>query len=358
MGVNGENREAFLLPDDIQLNTMPFPLGGLTGCPDLIHSSFRDHVENTMTDQTMHPPKLDGTEISVPLTRILRHVVRESSQPDVSALRLKIVATEGTPAPIFTHGTYLANIGTDAVNPLLLELRFAPIEMKVDKIAPDWVADPGMDERVRIALLMTNERYWRDLALIGEEFYTRAKARGVEFDAVIAPESLGSKLSQEIARVVWEREGRNIYLTSLQKGKPQRTPDGTLIIGSPKPWVQESSGIPVISGTSHAATQQKLYLDQTIGAKIAERGLRVLLVDDARLTQGTIDAGIQLLRAQNITVAGIATVLNEGNDTQELGGVPFLSLTKLPLFAPVAGGIQPISGTLHGLEYFYVEQEP
>jgi hypothetical protein len=297
---------------------------------------------------------INGRELSVPASKVLHHVLREYSLAS-EAYRVRIVSTQDEPAPIFRSSTYLANIGQDPLNPLLLELRFAPIDLTVDKLVPGWTAEPGIDPYVRIALLMTNERYWRDLALIGEEFYARTKARGVEFDAVIAPESLGSKLSQEIARTVWEREGRSIYLTSLQKGKPQVGQDGTVYIGSPKPWVHETAGIAVSSGTSHATTRQKLYLDQTIGARIAERRLRVLLVDDARLTQGTIDAGLKLLRGQNIVVTGIATVLNEADDTQAIDGIPYIGLTKLPLFAPVNGGIQPIAGTYKGLKYFFIE---
>jgi hypothetical protein len=143
------------------------------------------------------------------------------------------------------------------------------------------------------------------------------------------------------------------YATSLQKGKVRVTPDGQIAVGPPKEWIGEDDGIEVHSGTSHPAARQKLYLDPKIAARMRELGHRVLLVDDARLTAGTITASLALFNRLGIPVSGVATVLNEGDPTNTIGGIPFVWLTKLPLFANIAGGMKPIAGTYDGLDRFY-----
>lgn len=294
-------------------------------------------------------------EIVVPSDRVLRHFLH-TGEPQPENISVRVVPTSTESPPIFHSPTYLANIGSEPFDPLLLELRFVPTELGTAQVKPDWRSKSLVDDKVRIALLMTNERYWSDLASMGEEMYKRVKERGISFDALIAPEVLGPKLSQEIARIALKKDGQRIYLTSLQKGKPRLDEDGRFSVGPPKPWVEETAGIPVSSGTSHLAARQMLFLDQDIAAHIKELGLKVLLVDDALLTRGTLDAARELLTQMEIPISGIATVLNEGSPIDQVDGIPYVWLTKLPLFASVPGGLEPIPGTFDGLDHFYIEQ--
>lgn len=268
--------------------------------------------------------------VEVPAARVLRHLLQPAERLQQPARVQVIPAAE---PPVFTTPYYLANIGSKDA-PLLLELRFAET-----------------DHGFWIALLMTNERYPRDLTAIAEEFVQRAAARGIEYDGVIAPESLGSKLSQEIAR----QKGPYTVQTTLQKGKPRVEADGVVRVRSPKAWISEADSVTVSSGTSHPDAQQRLYLDPQIATRLTALPQGVLLVDDARLSSGTITSSIELLRKTGVPIAGIATVLNEHEPTDQVEGIPYLYLTKLPTFERVAGGWSPRLGSYNGLEFFYVE---
>ncbi|MHB9032057.1 MAG: type I phosphoribosyltransferase [Anaerolineae bacterium] len=293
-----------------------------------------------------------GQIISVPRERILRHFMDQSDSS--AAARVELIPSEGSQPVVFHSPFYLANISSQDA-PLLLELRFEPIVATVNKVAPNLGAGTLNDNHVRIALLMTNERYITDLMAMGSALYEGVKRRRIEFDAIVAMESLGPKLSQEVARVVYEREQRVLLLTSFQKGKPRVDESGNVTVGPPKPWIIDEAGIEVSSGTSHPLARQRLFLDQKVAEYMQVRRLRVLVIDDARMTQGSINTGVALLKRFNIPVAGVATILNEGEPTSEIDGIPYIGLTKLPLFMPVAGGLAPIPGTFRGLDYFYRE---
>ena len=121
-----------------------------------------------------------------------------------------------------------------------------------------------------------------------------------------------------------------------------------MTVGPPKPWIEESAGIDVNSGTSHPAARQHLFLDQKVAAYMKRKNLRVLVVDDARMTQGSINTEVALLRRSGIQIAAITTVLNEGQPTDEIYGIPFVGLTKLPLFMRVPGGLTPFQTHTRG----------
>jgi len=288
------------------------------------------------------------SEILVPRNRVMNHIFNREQLPD--QLRYAVIPSSQLP-PIYPDGFYPANIGT-LVDPLILELRFEPISMKVGQIDPT-VSSFSEDDRVRIALLMTQERSAKDLELLGRTMYERVK--DISFDVVIGPESLGSKLALEIARAA-NVDGREVFPTSLQKGKMNGSH-----IGPPKEWITEEYGIEVSSGTSSNGVKQKLYLDPRYANLIKDMHWNVLLADDARLTMGTITASLELFKKLGISVTGITTVLNEGSPIHSIANtegkeIPFRWLTKLPLSHLVSGGIQPIPGTFNGLEYFLVRK--
>lgn len=291
-----------------------------------------------------------GREILLPKERILRHILRMGEElPDLQ--RITVIPAQEE-APVFGTPFYLANIGSEDT-PLILELRFEPISLTADKLVNGRVPFDSSDDRVRICLLMTNERFQSDLEAMGSEIYRRLKEQGIKFGGLIAADSLGPRLTQEIARTAREDTGREPLLLSFQKGKVRVNEQGALYVGPPKEWIDEEAGIEVSSGTSHPAARQKLFLDQKIARLVSEQEIKLVVVDDAKLTGGTIDSGIALLHKMNIPIAGIATVLNEGDPVSEIEDIPFVWLTKLPLMMRVKGGLQPIPGTYHGLDYFY-----
>jgi adenine/guanine phosphoribosyltransferase-like PRPP-binding protein len=268
--------------------------------------------------------------IEVPAEHMLRHMLQPRERLHEHAHIHVIPASE---PPTFTTPFYLANIGSQTA-PMLLELRFAET-----------------DHGFWIALLMTNERYPRDLTAMAKQIVHSTAARGIEYDAVIAPESLGAKLSQEVARM----NGPFTVQTTLQKGKPRANPDGSVIVGSPKAWVSNDAGVVVTSGTSHAAARQMLYLDPLIAERLAALPNGVLLVDDARLSSGTVTSSIQILHKMRVKIAAIATVLNEHDPVNEIEGTRYIWLTKLPIFDRDVSGWHTRPGSYEGLEYFYVE---
>ena len=272
-------------------------------------------------------------EIMVPAQRVLSHMLhpREERERD---RRVRVIPASETPPPVFKTPFYLANIGRPDA-PLLLELRFAET-----------------DHGFWIALLMTNERYPRDLTAMAEEILRRVEARQIEFDAVVAPESLGSKISQEIARM----KGPFTYQTTFQKGKARADDAGMVTVGPPKAWIDAGSGVAVSSGTSHPAARQMLYMDPKIAQVLASLERGVLVVDDARLSSGTVYSSMALLQKKRIKIAAIVTVLNEHDPVDEIDGIPYIWLTKLPIFDRVGDGWQPREGSYRGLDCFYLEQ--
>lgn len=300
------------------------------------------------------PESPRGKEILVPPERLLRHIFSRDRESPINPARFFRLPAKVDDAPVFGGKTYFANIASE-IDPLLLELRFEPIEIFVSEVWPAYSPPEGSDEKARIALLMTNERFAYDLEIMGREIYRRVKQRDIVFDAVVAPEILGPKLAREVAKAAYRLDKREVYITTLQKGRPMINKNGTISVGPPKPWVDKDSGIAVSSGTSRQGSLQRMYLDQAIAARMRQLKMKVLLVDDARLTQGTIDSGIRLLQRMKLPIAGIATVLNEGSPVDNINCIPFVWLTKLPLFMPVPNGLQPIPGTYKELRFFYQE---
>lgn len=277
-------------------------------------------------------PNHSAAEMEIPAERVLRHMLREPETLN-RPLRVRVLPAVSAEPPTLTSPFYLANIGS-ADDPLLLDLRFAQT-----------------DHGFWIALLMTNERYPRDLTVMAREMIERMQARELAFDGVIAPESLGSKLSQEIAR----QRGEYTLHTTLQKGKPRADDNGNIMVGAPKAWIDDASGVTVSSGTSHPAAQQKLYLDPRIAERLAALPHGVLLVDDARLSSGTVSSSIALLRQMNIRIAAVATVLNEHSPVDVIDDIPYIWLTKLPIFDRDEAGWHPRPGSYEGLAAFFVE---
>src|SRR5689334_624075 len=98
----------------------------------------------------MQPNLPDAEVIEVAPDRVLRHMLRSSEQL-TRPMRVRVQRATDAPAPVLSSPFYLANIGS-ADHPLLLDLRFAET-----------------DHGFWISLLMTNERYPRDLALMASE---------------------------------------------------------------------------------------------------------------------------------------------------------------------------------------------
>jgi len=270
--------------------------------------------------------------IHVPPERVLRHMLNTNADRAAAARCRRLPATDDPPD--FTGEFYLADIGPPGA-PLLLELRLVPI-----------------DATTGIALLMTNERYPRDLAAMGAQIQRAVEGRGILFDGVIAPESLGPKLTQEIARNL----GPWTLHTSLQKGKIIAGDDGAPTVVPPKAWIDDAAGVPASSATTGIASRQRLYLDPAIAARFRLLDRGVLLVDDARLSSGTVNASIALLKQHAVPIAAVATVLNEHDPVEAIDGIPYVWLTKLPLFDRLdSGAWRPRAGSYDGLEDFWIE---
>jgi hypothetical protein len=269
--------------------------------------------------------------ITVLEKNILRHICH--SVPDnQTETKLKKVPADPKKLPTWSPDSfYLTNIGSEK-KPLFLELRF----------------EPASDD-LWIALLMTNERTPRDLGAMGRRLNEKLEARGIDYTAPIGIETLGSNLSQEMARL----KGPKTLLTSFQKGKP-RLEDGKLILGPPKKWVGLNDSVMVRSGTGGKAPQA-LFMDPKIAKTLKDKP--VVIVDDARLTSGTMDASIELARKMGLNVAAVATVLNEADQTDQLHGIPYVSLTKVPVFNRGERGLEPIPGSFDGVNNFYLEGE-
>lgn len=268
-------------------------------------------------------------EINFPEACILRHI-RHLIPTEQKTTRLRVVDTSHRPMPTWSHDSfYLANIG-GAEKPLFLELRFEEAS-----------------EGLWIALLMTNERTPRDLELMSRRLTKKIYQRGIGFEAVIGVEALGSKLSQEMARLL----GQDALQTTFQKGKP-RVQDRGLVIGPPKEWVDPADFVLVRSGTSGKAPQA-IFMDRKIAKVFGDTP--TVIVDDARLTSGTIDGSIKLARKMGINIVCTATVLNEAEPTEEIMGAPYVSLVKIPVFSKDDQGFHPIEGSFERVESFYIE---
>lgn len=269
-------------------------------------------------------------EITVPESAILRHICHPIS-PEQETTKLRVIDATQRPLPTWNSDSfYLANIGTEE-EPLFLELRFAEAS-----------------EGLWIALLMTNERTPRDLEAMARRLTEEILQRGISFEAVIGVEASGPKISQEMARL----SGPNTLQTTFQKGKP-RIEEGELVMGTPKEWVDSPNFIMVRSGTSGKAPQA-IFMDQEIARVFGDKA--TVIVDEARLTSGTVNSSIDLARKMRINPVCICTVLNEAPPTDEIKGVPFISLVKLPLFSRDEKGFHPKEGSFEGVDYFYIEQ--
>lgn len=269
-------------------------------------------------------------EIVVPESAILRHVCHAVPH-EQEVTRLRIIDASQRPLPTWNPDSfYLANIGTEE-EPLFLELRFAEAS-----------------EGLWIALLMTNERTPRDLEAMARRLTEEIHQRGINFEAVIGVEASGPKISQEMARLLWP----DTLQTTFQKGKP-RIEEGELVMGPPKEWIDVTNFVMVRSGTSGKAPQA-IFMDQRIAEVFGDKP--TVIVDEARLTSGTADSSIELARKMRMNPVCICTVLNEADPTDEIMGVPFVSLVKLPLFSRDKQGFHPNEDSFEGVEYFYIEQ--
>lgn len=104
-----------------------------------------------------------------------------------------------------------------------------------------------------------------------------------------------------------------------------------------------------------------ILVGRTVGGKPVGLGKEVVVLDDARLTGGTIESMVRHCQQCGIKVKAVASVLNETEptDTVTINGqdYPFVWLTKLPLMVKTKDGYRPIQGTYQGLRYFYVETQ-
>lgn len=283
----------------------------------------------------INPEDKDGIfvvedEIVVPETAILRHVCHPL-RVEQETIRLRVIDAQRQPLPVWDEDSfYLANIGTQE-DPLFLELRFAE-------------ASPGL----WIALLMTNERSPGDLESMAKRIMEKINQRGLEFKAVIGVEASGSKLSQEMARL----KGPQTLQTTFQKGKP-RIENGQLVVGPPKEWVGSSDCVVVTSGTSGKAPQA-IFMDKKIAKVFGDKP--TVVIDEARLTSGTMNSAIELGRKMGINVVAAATVLNEAEPTDEIDGISYINLVKLPVFSKDSQGFHPTEGSFAGVDVFYKEE--
>lgn len=270
-------------------------------------------------------------EIIVPERAILRHICH-SALPEQETTRVRVIDASQHPLPTWglEDSFYLANIGREE-KPLFLELRFAEAS-----------------EGLWIALLMTNERTPRDLESMARRLTEEIHRRGIDFEAVIGVEASGSKISQEMARLL----GPDTLHTTFQKGKP-RIEEGRLVMGQPKEWVDINDSIMVRSGTSDKAPQA-IFMDRKIATVF--RDIPTAIIDEARLTSGTVNASIELARKMGINAVAVVTVLNEAEPTEKIMSVPYVNLVKLPLFSRDEQGFHPNEGSFEGVKYFYIEQ--
>ncbi len=268
--------------------------------------------------------------ITISENKILRHICHPIPDSQKTAEIQKIPVDKNRLPAWPPDSFYLADIGTET-DPLLLELRLEPAS-----------------EDLWIALLMTNERTPRDLEAISRRLNQKLNQEGIDYQVAIGVETLGSKLSQEMARL----KGPNTLLTSFQKGKP-RLEKGKLILGPPKNWISLDNSVTVRSGTGGKAPQA-LFMDPKIAAALENKP--VVIVDDARLTSGTMNSSIELARKIGLNLTAVATVLNEADQTQQLKGVPYISLTKVPVFNRDNNGLHPVEGSFNGVRNFYLEK--
>lgn len=267
--------------------------------------------------------------IHVPPERLLMDTTRPNWLEIQKKAGLKVELVPASKPPIYTGSHFLTNIGRDPYKPVLLDLRFAPI-----------------DSINNISLLMTDQRTPRVLDGMASELVRLLK--GFEFDAIIAPQSLGPLLSTSVARLI----DPDIPCAAVMKGKPMFV-DGESTIGAPKQWINPNIYVEFRSGTSHEGTVQRFYMDDTY--IFNWESFKVVLVDDARLSEETIRASLQIASKHGLEIVGIATVLNEHGITDSINGIPYVSLTTLPLSEKTSKGYAPIQGTYGGLDFFYKE---
>ena len=316
-----------------------------------IHAS-----QDLPTGVNSRPERLASRQIAVPTDRILHHFLRTGERfPEITTLQVIPAAT--LPPPTCSGDFYLTNIGPSEQDPLFLELRFEPSNLEVSNIAPSFTS-MAISPYVHLCLLMTNERYEDELVAQGRLLIKALEKRGITDYALLTADSLGPRLTQAMQTVFRTEYGRRVYATSFQKGRVQA---GSALIGPPKNWVDDTAGIEVRSGTQKSGSAQKIYLDQKIRARMIALGQGVVVVDDARLTGGTIESMVRHCQQFGIQVKAVASVLNETEptDTVTINGqaYPFVWLTKLPLTIKTKEGYLPIPGTYNGLQNFYIETQ-
>lgn len=58
-----------------------------------------------------------------------------------------------------------------------------------------------------------------------------------------------------------------------------------------------------------------------------------------------------------INAVAVVTVLNEAEPTEEIMGVPYVGLVKIPVFSRDEQGFHPIEGSFDGADVFYKERK-
>lgn len=280
-----------------------------------------------------------GETLVIPPDKYHFHPLRllSESKEDLTNLPVTVHRVEAAPGnqpPEYSGRFYPVNIGSKD-DPRILELRFQNI-----------------DHDTLIALLMTEERTPRDLEAMASGMLERFADKGItDIGAVIGTASLGTLLSTQLAQQL----GPDTLHLSVQKGKIG--PDGKIV--PPKPWISMESGIEMTSGTSTEGVVQMGFVDPEMAELLAYLQTPTVWVDDARLTRQTSEQSLELLRRMGINVVGAATVLNEAEPTDFIGGdIPYVALTKSPLFTRSDSGlIVPKEGTYDGLDDFYIVEE-
>ncbi len=276
---------------------------------------------------------IKNEEIVVPETSILRHPCREVKLDGLNKAVLEKIPTEQRPLPVFEGDWFLANIGTD-VDPLFLELRFAPLSPEQS-----------------IALLMTTERS-RQNEVIGGRMVEVLEDAGIRFNCALGIPELGNPLAQAMS----VHKDEHFYWASVgQKGRTGEP--------MPKPWLNSECSIVYQSGTK--PYDQVLYVDPVVAKEVARRkeleSGGIVIGDDARLSGGLIEAAIKALRRTgevldlDLEPSAVISVLNEHEETKQILGVPYFSLAKVPIFRNLENGYQPIEGTFEVVNNFYVE---
>ena len=261
-------------------------------------------------------------EITVPEERILRHICHQA-EPGQETTRLKVIDAAQRPLPVWRPDSfYLANIGKEG-NPLFLELRFALLSKEKSEY---------------IALLMATER-GSQIKDIAQGMIEVVEQEGIEFDAALGIPALGVPLAQAMGEI----KGPDFYWTTCQKGRS----DAPI----PKPWLDPDISYRYRSGTK--PYEQVLYLDPVLVDVLSSK--RIVIADDARLTGGSVEAMVKFTQQLDLNPVGVVSVLNEADLIDEIEGIPYFGLVKIPIFLGDEQGFHPIEGTFERVSVFYQE---